>query len=158
MRIIRNRPDQLVLAHRPIWLAVIIAGFAAIFLIATLTQLSQNNPAGLVYLLPVAFCGLMFFILIRPVRVIFDAPSQSVEIIRTTLLGRSRVTHSLAEVTRAKMWKWKTLNNPTQTQVFLLLSGESAGPHPITPRSSHPSHAYLIKTINRWLDSARRAA
>lgn len=156
MRIIRNTPDQLVLAHSPWGFGVLIGGFAAIALISALDKLLSGDISGLIFLLPVALMALFFRILVNPVRVIFDRPSQSVEIIKTTLGGRRRVIHALDEITRAMLRKMKNSKGFTRSQMQLVIAGgESRGFHAISDMSGARSHYPLTDLINAWLKAAR---
>ena len=99
------------------------------------------------------------YIGVRPVRVIFDAPSKSVEIIETTLISRARVTFGLDEISKAVTITQKTPKNLTQTQLQLVIpEGESAGRRAITGFSETQDYAYIAKLINAWLDSVRARA
>jgi len=156
MRMIRNTPDQLVIAHSPWLYALMLGGFAAVFLITGFNAVLAGELNGLVFLVPVALCALFFRVLVNPVRVIFDRPSRSVEIIKTSLTGRTRVTHSLDEITLARLRKMKTSKGFTRSQMNLVIAGgQSGGWHPISDMSGARSHYRLTDLINAWLKAAR---
>ncbi len=159
MRLVRNIPDQLVIAYRPWGWALFTGGLGAILIFTTISELGQGNIQGIVYLLPVALMVGFAYIGVRPVRVIFDAPSKSVEIIETTLISRARVTFGLDEISKAVTITQKTPKNLTQTQLQLVIpEGESAGRRAITGFSETQDYAYIAKLINAWLDSVRARA
>lgn len=151
MRLIRNLPDQLVIAHRPWFMALITGGFALIFANAAISSLVKGETEGLIFFAPVLLCALFFYLLVRPVRVVFDRPSNSVEVINTTLFSRSRITHRLDEIFHADL-NIQRGQKAAKTQIFLLIpTGESAGRHPITDFYGGPNHGRIRNRINTWL-------
>ena len=155
MRVVRNTPDRLVLVHSPWGFAVLIGGFASVFSLAALNALLAGDRGGLIFLLPVALCVLFFWVLVRPVRVIFDRPSESVEIITTYLTRRERVAHQLDEISRATLSRIRTAKGGEQRAVNLVIAGgESAGYHPITAHTGGPDHGNIVEVINTWLKAA----
>ena len=156
MRVIRNNPDQLVIAHSPWGYGLMLGGFAAVFSIVAINSLLAGNREGLIFVLPVGLCLLFFWVLVRPVRVIFDRPSQSVEIISAGLGNRTRVTHRLDEISRAALSTRRTAKGGSQRAINLQIKeGESAGYHPITAHTGGSNHAQITGLINAWLAAAR---
>lgn len=159
MRLVRNIPDQLVIAYRPWGWALSTGALGVISIITIITELSKGNIQGLVYLLPLALMVGFAYIGVRPVRVIFDAPSRSIEVIEATLISRSRTTYALDEISKAAVATQKTRKNLLQTQLYFdIPQGESAGCRALSGFSETQNYAYIADVINAWLDSARSPA
>ncbi len=156
MRVIRNQPDQLVLSHAP-WGMALILGALGVMLLKSLGKAFMSGEVAWPVILPALALWLLFFqVLVRPVRVVFDRPSQSVEIVTTSLFGRRRVRHGLEEISRAALGRKRTVRGGTQSLVSLEIEqGESAGMHPITEFRSGPRHGEIADVINAWLRAAR---
>ena len=156
MRVIRNIPDQLVISHSPWGMALILGGFAAVFLKGGVEMFTRGDPTWPITIPALLLCLLFFWVLVRPVRVIFDRPSRSVEIIKTSLFGRRRVTHGLDEISRARLGSKRTANGGRQSAINLeIKEGESAGYHPISEYRGGPNHGEITDIINAWLRAAR---
>lgn len=158
MRLVRNLPHQLVIAHRPWGYALLTGGFAAIFAISSINLMLAGDIKGVVFIAPVLLSVFFFAFLVRPVRVIFDQPSNSVEIIKTRLTSRSRVRHNLDEIKKATLQSRLVGESGTQHQILLFIpKGQSAGHHALSEYTGGAGPAYIANQINAWLDSARRA-
>ena len=157
MRLRRNTPAQLVFSHRP-WFMGLIGGF---FLLAGLGNLiavlTQGLWDGLIASLGASVLGFgVLYYFARPARIVLDRPSNSVEIIQTTLTGTRRVTHALDEVSQARVGSNRsgTLQQGRRNVwlEIVIPKGQSAGKHRVfSPFAGGGNCAYAAKTINAWL-------
>ena len=158
MRVVRNTPDQLVIAYRPWGWGLFTAMGTTVALGDTIYKLSQGNIQGLLNLLVIALLLLFAYLYVRQVWVVFDEPSHLIKIFETTLISRSRTTYRLDEISKAALATDKTPKTLTMTQIQLVIpEGERAGHHAITRFKELHKHNYanIAAVINAWLDSVR---
>ncbi|MEM6761060.1 MAG: hypothetical protein AAF601_16420 [Pseudomonadota bacterium] len=152
MTIVRNLPQQLILAHAP-WLfggALIVCIIACAA--AGLALLAAGDPAGLPTVLVGACLPLTIFALaIKRDQVIFDAVSGSVTVQRRTLFSYSSQIFDLNAVTGA------ALEELSDTSRTLLRFTDGAQPYPLVEAfSSGNAPRRATQTINDWLSAARQ--
>lgn len=155
MRLVRNTPDQLVIAYKPLVGMPVYGLVAAMAIVYGIYQLSQGDIQGLISLAGVGGIALLAYLAVQPVRVVFDKPSRTVEIFAPTLIAPGRTTtYGLDEVSEAVMATRKT---PTQYQIQLVIpEGDGAGRHDITDSRELKKKSYtqIIDVINEWLEAA----
>lgn len=153
MTILRNLPDQLILAHAP-WvlgggLIVCIVACAA----AGLALLFSGEVAGL-FTIVIGTCVplAIFAVAIKRDQVIFDAHAATVTLQRRTLFRYARHSHKLADVRRAEVEDFSDTARTTLT------FHDTTPPYPLVEAfvsGNGPSQA--ADAINDWLRAARRA-
>ncbi|MEM8654520.1 MAG: hypothetical protein AAGF36_07215 [Pseudomonadota bacterium] len=154
MTVVRNLPEQLILAHAP-WvlggglIACIIACAAA-----GLALLAAGETAGLLTVLLGAGVPLGIFALaIKRDQVIFDARAATVTLQRRTLFRYRTAVHPLGTIRRAEVEDFSDTARP------VLTFHDTTPPYPLVeaflsgngPRRS-------AEAINDWLRTYRRAA
>mmetsp|Transcript_13639 Transcript_13639/g.21812 ORF Transcript_13639/g.21812 Transcript_13639/m.21812 type:complete len:158 (-) Transcript_13639:93-566(-) len=153
MTVVRNLPDQLILAHAP-WvlgggLIVCIVGCAA----AGLALIFSGEVGGLFTILIGSCVPLgIFAVAIKRDQVIFDTHAATVTLQRRTLFRYARRTHKLTDVRRAEVEAFSDTARATLT-----FHGTSP-PYPLVEAyisGNGPNQA--AETINDWLRAARRA-
>ncbi len=155
MKISRNTPEQLIVGENPVWVAILLVVMALIFLGIGLAITLSGEWFGLAFvaasLLPFSF----LFIFVRRVQLIFEASKNTLTIQRKTLRAATKVAHALQDVQGAEL-ETSQGDNSTLYRVTLVLTGQSAGRHPITNAYSNVgNHQGVANAINAWLDSYR---
>lgn len=158
MNITRNTPEQLIVGNNPVWVAVLLTVMGLVFLGIGMGIALTGALSGLIFcaasLLPF---GLML-VFVRRVQLIFEADKATLTIQRKNLAGATKVVHALADVARAELETTHS-DGSTMHRVTLVLTGQSAGRHPITTAYSNVgNHDGVAQAINGWLDSHRRPA
>lgn len=154
MTVLRNLPDQLILAHAP-WvlgggLIVCIVACAA----AGLALIAQGEVVGLATVLAGAGVPLGIFALaIKRDQVIFDAHAGTATVQRRTLLSYRSATYPLDIVRRAEVEDFSDTARPTLT------FHDTTPPYPLVEAyvsGNGPRQA--ADAINDWLRSFRRVS
>ena len=166
MKVIYNTPEQLILRSRPWLLAVVfgacILGSVAFGLNALVAGERGQALWGLIAI--PAFLALFLVIFVRRDDVILDRSRDLLELRHSTLLGRRKVQHRLADLERAMVQSDnKSDDGPTYRVALVLHGGMDAGTHPVTPVYSGGDGAKrAADAINAWLsmdvDSHQRQA
>ncbi|WP_299300979.1 hypothetical protein [uncultured Litoreibacter sp.] len=155
MKITRNTPEQLIVGENPVWVAVLLVSMGMIFLGIGLSITLSGELMGLIFaaasLLPFSF----LFIFVRRVQLIFEASKGTLTIQRKNLRAATTVVHDLTDVQGAEL-ETSHGDNSRLYRVTLVLTGQSAGRHPITQAYSNVgNHQGVHDAINAWLDSLR---
>lgn len=157
MKVLRNTPDQLIISHKPIGLALMAYGFILAFVVAGMRMLSAGEGAGaLILVLGLGCGGLAFVAFVVRTQVIFDRPNNSLTLRRRSVLGYRAITHALSDLGRAKLEQSTSANSKTLYRPVLeLTQGMSAGLHPIIGHYSNSRQVpRMVDTINDWLDQS----
>ncbi|MEL7166396.1 MAG: hypothetical protein AAGL96_13080 [Pseudomonadota bacterium] len=152
MTIVRNLPQQLILAHAP-WLfggALIVCIIACAS--AGLALLAAGDLAGLPTVLVGACLPLTIFALaIKRDQVIFDAMSRSVTAQRRTLFSYSSQIFDLYTVAGAELQELSDSSRVT------LNFTDGTAPYPLVEAYTSGNAPYqTMQAINDWLWAARR--
>lgn len=155
MKISRNTPEQLIVGENPVWVAVMLVVMALIFFGIGLAITLSGEWLGLAFvagsLLPFSF----LFIFVRRVQLIFEAAKGTLTIQRKNMRRATKVVHDLKDVQSAEL-ETSRGDNSTLYRVTMVLTGQSAGHHPITNAYSNVcNHQGVANAINAWLDSYR---
>lgn len=153
MTVLRNLPDQLILAHAP-WLfggaliACIIAACGA-----GLTLLFAGEWSGLAALLIGGGLPLAIFALaIQRDQVIFDTATGTITLQRQTLWRYTRAVHALDDLVRADLQELRETARP----VLILRQGGQRRTHPlIEPYIGGNAPRKTVRVINDWHDATR---
>ncbi|WP_420012801.1 hypothetical protein [Tateyamaria sp.] len=152
MTILRNLPEQLILAHAP-WvlgggLIVCIVGCAA----AGLALIFSGEVGGLFTILVGSCVPLAIFaVAIKRDQAIFDATAATVTLQRRTLFGYDRQTYDLGDVRRAEVEDF------SDTARAILTFHGASPPYPLVEAYvSGNAPRQVVDAINDWLRAARR--
>lgn len=150
MKIVRNLPSQLILAHAP-WLlgaGLIVCILGCAF--AGLTLLFAGETRGLLTLAAgTAIPAMLFAAMVQRDQIIFDRVSGTVTLQRQTLWRYSRDTLALEDVHGA------TTQILSDTARPILEVGRPPRPYPlIEAYVSGPGPERAVQTINGWLEAA----
>ena len=149
MTVVRNLPEQLILAHAP-WvfggtLIVFIIGFSA----AGLALIFAGEPSGLVALaLGAGLPGAIFSLAIQRDQVIFDAISDTLTLQRQTLWRYRRHVFALSDARFAELQEIAETARPVVSvngDLYPLVEAYLSGNKP----------RETVKLINDWLWTAR---
>lgn len=159
MKVTRNTPDQLIVENNPWFFGILIALIAFVFTCVGLLILSSGEILpGLVFLtVGILIATVGTFIFIRRVQVIFDRPSNLIEIRRKSVSGMDVVKHALSDFSHAFAQRNRQRsssgkrNQPAYRAVLVLDKGMSAGEHPVTQMYYTGSGAdRIVEAINAW--------
>lgn len=152
MKITRHTPTQLILEHRPIAAAVIVALFA---LMIALFGLAVPRTAGALkltlYLMAGGF-GLVAVMTVVRVQLVMDAQTQTARMSRKTWRGLEVADFPLGAVNTFRIDPFVNSKTPRYTH-FDVTGGETAGSYVFciwNPRSEKQATARINK-INAWL-------
>ncbi|MEL7093080.1 MAG: hypothetical protein AAFN94_15210 [Pseudomonadota bacterium] len=153
MTVVRNLPQQLILAHAP-WLfggALIVCIIACAA--AGLALIAAGDMAGIPTVLVGACLPLTIFALaIKRDQVIFDTVSGAVTVQRRTLFSYSSQIYDLYAVTGAE------LQELSDTARATLHFTDGTAPYPLVEAySSGNAPRRAVTTINQWLENTRLA-
>ncbi|MEM9584638.1 MAG: hypothetical protein AAGA08_16125 [Pseudomonadota bacterium] len=155
MKITRHTPEHLIISENPIWIAVLLVFMGLVFLGFGLGLIFTGEWLGLfpvvMSLMPFGF----LFIFVRRVQVIFNGPEGTLTVQRKNLHRAFTVVHDLADVSEADL-ETSRGDKGAVHRVTLVLTGESAGRHPITQAYSNVgNHRGAADAINQWLAAHR---
>ncbi len=151
MKVTRNTPEHLIVGENPIWVAVLTGGLAFLFTAIGVGLIMAGEWFGAMFFIG-TFVGLLtMYVFVRRVQLIFDRQAGTLTIQRKNLNRAKQVVHPLEEVKGAELE-----GNGNMLRVALVLTGQSAGRHPITQAYSNVGdHHGVAKAINDWLEAAR---
>jgi len=166
MKVIRNTPNQLVVANKPWLIGTVLFLAILLFTSAGLKAASVEPLLGIPFGLFAGSLSVVWLVVfVRHVQVIFDRSLGQITIHKRSIYARSKETHPLPQLRRAVLeatissmgtGNGATLYRPT------LDFGDSR--HTVfTHYTSTRSPARLVNTINSWLksdplDSAQKQA
>ena len=152
MTVLRNMPQQLILAHAP-WL---LGGGLIVCMIACaaagLALIAGGETAGLLTVILGAGVPLgIFAMAVKRDQVIFDATAGTVTVQRRTLLGYRSATYALVDVRRAEVEAFSDTGRATLT------FHDTSPPYPLV-EAYHSGNAprQTAEAINDWLRAWRR--
>ncbi len=154
MKVARNTPDQLIIAHTPWLIGFFLIIFILIFVAVGLFTMSETLIGGLFFALMGGGIGFAAFAaFVRRIQLVLDRPSDTITIRTRSLFGFKEVQHALSSLSHAVLEsttssKGNTLYRPT----LILDQGMSAGPHPLTNAYTNATGPGLVvDAINTWL-------
>lgn len=151
MTVLRNMPQQLILAHAPwglgAFLIICIVGCSA----AGLTLVFAGQTAGLLtILLGAGIPVVLFGALVKRDQVIFDAVAGQITLQRRSLWGYGQSQHDLDALDQAQLQELADTARP------VLIFGTTCIPLVEAYRSGN-APATTVKAINTWLNDLREA-
>lgn len=158
MRVIRNTPEQLILANRPWLIGVMLILFILVFVGSGLAMLLSGEWAGLIFAGAGGGIGFIAFAaFVRRVQVILDRVDGTITLRRRSVFGYSQVEHELAHLREAVLEATTTSKGGTLYRPVLVLDGGmSAGRHPITQAYTNGRGPQrMADAVNAWLDRAQ---
>lgn len=151
MTVVRNLPEQLILAHAPWLLGSMLIVCIMAFSAAGLALLFAGEPSGLyALLLGAALPGGIFALAIRRDQAIFDATADTITLQRQTLFRYHRTTLPLSDLREAILQEIAETSRPalvTENVTYPLIESYISGNSP----------RQIVKLINDWHWYARRA-
>ena len=161
MKVTRDTPEQLIVDHFSILMAVMTVTFGAIFLGTGLFHLFQGKIEGLIFVIVGGSFTAIILYYTERVQVILDRQTDKLIIRRRNIFGYKQIEHDLSDLDRAVLEKSvSNRRNPQELYraTLVLESGMSAGRHPIVEVYTNlPGSRKTVHAINRWLDSHRLA-
>jgi hypothetical protein len=161
MKVIRSTPTQLIVENTP-WLFAIMLGIMAViaFSTACILLFSGSLVGGIIVgLVSAIIFPVTLFYVVQRVQIIFDTPTNTMNIRKRTLLGYSTIAHDLHHLSHAELDTNIDGDDNTQTHcpIFVLNGGMSAGRHKMTPthQSGHGPKR-IVDAVNEWLNAARK--
>jgi len=158
MKVTRNTQDQLIIAHTPWLIGLLLIAFILIFVAAGLFTMSETLIGGLFFALMGGGIGFgAFAAFVRRIQLILDRPSDTITIRTRSLFGFTEIQHALSSLSHAVLEsttssKGSTLYRPT----LILDRGMSAGPHPLTKAYTNTAGPGLVvNAVNMWLETNR---
>lgn len=158
MQVVRNTPQQLIIANRPWPLGAGIALFILVFAAAGLTIAGDAPWFGLLFggtgvlLGAGAFCAF-----VRRTQVILDRGSGRILIRNRSVLGYSEEKLPLADLTGAELETTRSATPDGRGSTLyrpVLMVG--AGPHPIVKSyTSTKGPQKLVDAVNAWIERAK---
>lgn len=158
MKIVRDMPEQLIIAHIPWMMGILLTFFILLFAGIGLSILSQGEVFGLVFLLGgLVIGGACFIGFVRRVQVIFDRATDRIIHRRRSVLGFKEREFALSDLDGAELQstvssKGATLYRP----VLEFKSGPDAGSFPMVDAYTNtrgPKQA--VRAVNSWLETGR---
>lgn len=151
MKITRNSPEHLILGENPVWVAVLSGAIVVIFTAIAIGVIMIGEWFGAFFFIG-TFVGLIcMYVFVRRVQLIFDRAAGTLTIQRKNLNKSSQVIHALSDVSAAQVE-----GTGDMLRITLVLTGQSAGHHPITQSYSNVGdHHGSAQAINHWLDAYR---
>lgn len=158
MKVTRDLPDQLILDHTPWLFSVLFGGMTLIFVGIGAAVTLSGELFGLMFLIIGGGVGsVVFFMIARRVQLVLDRPGNTATLRKRTLIGYSETVHALSDLQKAILEEQRSSKGGATFRPSLVLSGMSAGIHPIIKIYSNASGSHLaVDTINRWLDQNTR--
>lgn len=166
MKIVHDRPEQLILRSAPWLMAVLLSVFLLVMIAAGLNALSKGDLSGAfwgLFALPLIL-AVFLVLFVRRDDLVLDRNRNQLELRHSTFRGRRRVRHKLEHLDRAVLQSSRSRKGGTTYRVALVLKGGmDEGTHPVTPIYTSGNGAErAVEAINTWLaqdvDSAPRQA
>lgn len=152
MKVTRNTPEQLIIDHFSIFLAIMVVVFFVVFVGVGVFMVLDGEIFGLLFVGGgLVFCAGMLYFTER-VQVILDRSTEMLTIRRRNILRYSEVTHDLGTLEGAILEESISDDTTTYRATLVLNSGMSAGEHPITQvYTNMPGSKQVVTAINAWL-------
>ncbi len=160
MKVTRNTPDQLIVDHYSIVLAIIMIVFFILFVGVGTVMALDGALWGLLFVAGGFFFGGAMLYQTERVQVILDRSTGLLTIRRRNIMRYSEVVHDLDALDRAMIETSTGSEDNSQTfrATLVLSSGMSAGKHPITEvYTSVAGPVEVANEINAWLRQGKTA-
>lgn len=155
MKIIQHTEDSLIIEEKPWLAAVVMGGFALLFLVLGILMLVDLLAGGFVLL---AISGAIFFAAYRLVEhfeLIFSRPDQTVEFHNKSLYQDKREKYPLSEINGSYVAeKHSTSSNGTTTKMSRINLTRTNGGEQLPVTNSYTSgeqYQQISEVINAWL-------
>jgi len=156
MKVIRNTPNQLVVANKPWLIGTVLFLVILLFTSAGLKAATVEPLLGIPFGL---FAGstsvVCLFVFVRNVEVIFDRSRRQITIYKRSLCARSKETHPLPQLRRAVLEATiSSMNTGNGATLYRPTLDFGDTRHTVfTHYTSTRNPARLVNTINSWLKS-----
>lgn len=161
MHVVRDTPEQLILANRPWPLGAGIVLFILTFAAAGLLIATEEPWFGLLFGGTGVLLGAgAFAAFVRRTQVILDRGSGQILIRRRSVLGYAESKLPLAELTGAELETTRSATPDGRgSTLYRPVLMVSAGPYPIVKSYTNTSGPKrLVDAINRWLERSKTLA
>ncbi|OIQ36265.1 MAG: hypothetical protein BM558_14055 [Roseobacter sp. MedPE-SW] len=170
MRIIRNTPEQLIVANKPWLIGVMLVLFILIFIgVGVLVATGEEGDIWF----GILFGGLgggigiaAFCVFVRRVQIIFDRPKGKITIRRQSVFGYNSEDHPLTQLSHVEIEQTTTRQNGHNSTLYrptLVLEAAASNPNgetriPIVAAYTNGKGPNRIaKAVNSWLPAKDRA-
>jgi len=155
MKIARNIPEQLILDYTPWLMSLGMLVFTMVFVFIGMGVVLSGDMFGLIFVLGGGGVGFaVFAVFAQRVQIILDRASNVLTLRRRSLFGYHQEEHSLSDVSHAILETTRSSKGSTLYRPSLVLTGMSAGTHPIVKAYGNGrSPSRTVQIINEWLET-----
>jgi len=157
MKIIRNTPQQLIVANKPWLIGIALILFILAFVGAGLLTAIEEPMFGIPFALFGGGIGAACFVaFVRRVQVIFDCSSNLITIRKQSLYAYSEDTHPLSQLNKAVLETTvSSMNNGNASTMYRPSLDIGGTLHPmVTSYTNTRGPARLVNAVNKWLQAA----
>lgn len=157
MKVIRNTPQQLIVANKPWLIGSALILFILLFVGAGLMVATEEPMFGIPFGLFGGGIGAVCFVaFVRRVQVIFDCPSNLITIRTRSLYAYNEETFPLQKLHKAVLETTISSTNNGNASTMYRPSLDIGGTlHPmVTSYTNTRGPARLVNAVNRWLKAA----
>ena len=157
MKVIRNTPQQLIVANKPWLIGSALILFILLFVGAGLMVATEEPMFGIPFGLFGGGIGTVCFVaFVRRVQVIFDCPSNLITIRKQSLYAYSEETHPLSQLNKAVLETTiSSTNNGNASTMYRPSLDISGTLHPmVISYTNTRGPARLVKAVNTWIKAA----
>ncbi|AZV76582.1 hypothetical protein EBB79_00835 [Parasedimentitalea marina] len=157
MKIIRNTPQQLIVANKPWLIGIALILFILAFVGAGLLTAIEEPKFGIPFALFGGGIGAACFVaFVRRVQVIFDCSSNLITIRKQSLYAYSEDTHPLSQLNKAVLETTvSSMNNGNASTMYRPSLDIGGTLHPmVTSYTNTRGPARLVNAVNKWLQAA----
>ena len=155
MKIVRNRPEQLILRSVPWVMATLLSFFLLGAIALGLNALFAGDGSGAFWGLVAvpAILSIFLALFVRRDDLVLDRRHNLLELRHSTFRGHRRVRHKLEHLQQAKLQSIRSSKGGTTYRIALVLDGGmDEGIHPVTPIYANGNGARRgVAAINTWL-------
>ncbi|MVO17730.1 hypothetical protein [Parasedimentitalea huanghaiensis] len=157
MKIVRNTPQQLIIANKPWLIGIALIMFILAFVGAGLLVATEEPLFGIPFGLFGGGIGAVCFVaFVRRVQVIFDCSSNLITIRKQSLYAYSEETHPLSQLNKAVLETTvSSMNNGNASTMYRPSLDIGGTLHPmVTSYTNTRGPARLVNAVNKWLKAA----
>jgi hypothetical protein len=157
MKIVRNTPQQLIIANKPWLIGIALILFILAFVGAGLLVATQEPLFGIPFALFGGGIGSACFVaFVRRVQVILDCTSNLITIRTQSLYAYSEETHPLSQLNKAVLETTvSSMNNGNASTMYRPALDIGGSLHPIVVSYTNTrGPARLVNAVNKWIKAA----
>ena len=156
MKVVRNTPQQLIVANKPWLIGSALAAFIVLFVGAGLMVATEEPLPGIMFALFGGGIGAACFVaFVRRVQVIFDCDSNLIIIRTKSVLGFREETHPLRDLRKAVLESTISTANNNASTLYRPSLDIGGILHPmVTSYTNTRGPARLVNAVNKWLQAA----